>query len=211
MDDLNSNKVNLSKPVSQPWTDPVTGEIYPGGAPVSMQQSSQQPYSAQPQYAQPAQQQPYAQQPYVQQQYAPPVQQPYAAPMPQQIPNQGGTYQPAQGATKFCKFCGGIIPMEAVVCTNCGRQVEQLQGYNQPAPQVIVNNSNMNMNGMYGTPKSKCVAFILCLLFGVFGVHRFYEGKIGTGILYFFTLGLCGIGVFIDLIIILTKSDPYYV
>jgi TM2 domain-containing membrane protein YozV len=30
---------------------------------------------------------------------------------------------------------------------------------------------------------------ILCLFFGVFGAHRFYVGKIGTGILQLFTLG----------------------
>lgn len=27
----------------------------------------------------------------------------------------------AQTNTKFCKFCGGKVPLEAVVCTLCGR------------------------------------------------------------------------------------------
>ncbi|PZF12101.1 hypothetical protein DEJ25_09750 [Curtobacterium sp. MCPF17_011] len=34
--------------------------------------------------------------------------------------------------------------------------------------------------------------------FGVVGAHRYYMGKIGTGILYTFTLGLFGIGVLVD-------------
>lgn len=48
--------------------------------------------------------------------------------------------------------------------------------------------------------KNKWVVFFLCLFLGVFGVHRFYEKKIGTGFLYLFTGGLFGMGVLVDLI-----------
>ena len=44
--------------------------------------------------------------------------------------------------------------------------------------------------------------FLLCLLFGIIGVHRFYVGKITTGILQLITLGGLGIWVLIDLIMI---------
>ena len=62
-----------------------------------------------------------------------------------------------------------------------------------------------------GKQKDKWVAFFLCLLLGEFGAHRFYEGKTGSAILYLFTLGLFGIGAFVDLIRILCKPNPYYV
>ena len=39
-------------------------------------------------------------------------------------------------------------------------------------------------------------------IFGFTGSHRFYFGKQITGTLWFFTLGLCGIGWFIDLFLI---------
>ncbi len=28
--------------------------------------------------------------------------------------------------TKFCKYCGEKIPVDAVICIKCGRQVEEI-------------------------------------------------------------------------------------
>lgn len=39
-------------------------------------------------------------------------------------------------------------------------------------------------------------------IFGFIGAHRFYYGKPVTGTIWFFTLGLCGIGWLIDLFLI---------
>ena len=46
--------------------------------------------------------------------------------------------------------------------------------------------------------KSRSIALVLGLVLGVFGAHRFYVGKIGTGILQLFTLGGLGIWYLID-------------
>lgn len=54
--------------------------------------------------------------------------------------------------------------------------------------------------------KSKLVTLLLCWFFGGLGIHRFYVGKIGTGLLYLFTGGLFGIGVFVDLITLLCNT-----
>lgn len=50
--------------------------------------------------------------------------------------------------------------------------------------------------------KSFVAALLLCFFLGSLGVHRFYTGKVGTGILMLITLGGLGIWTLIDFIII---------
>ncbi|CAM4171494.1 TM2 domain-containing protein [Erysipelothrix inopinata] len=108
-----------------------------------------------------------------------------------------------------CQNCGA--PMEDGICTYCNYK-ESIS--NESA--TIVNNSyqtNYNTSNYGNThgnsnvsPKGKWPTFALCLFLGVFGFHRFYVGKIGTGILYFFTAGFCGFGVLVDCVVILAGA-----
>lgn len=53
---------------------------------------------------------------------------------------------------------------------------------------------------------SKTITLILCLMLGLLGVHRFYVGKKGTGILWLFSAGGFIIGWIIDILAILNGS-----
>lgn len=54
--------------------------------------------------------------------------------------------------------------------------------------------------------KEWLVTLLLSLFLGTIGVHRFYVGKIGTGILQLITLGGCGVWTLIDIIMIVTGN-----
>jgi TM2 domain-containing membrane protein YozV len=84
-----------------------------------------------------------------------------------------------------CRGCGKEIHETAITCPNCG------------APQA---------NPAGASDKRMLPAFLLCFLIGWTGAHRYYVGKIGTGVLMFFTLGGCGIWVLIDLIMIIVGA-----
>lgn len=92
----------------------------------------------------------------------------------------------------FCKNCGAEIDDKAVICVKCGCSTAN-------------NMSASQLNAVLGTesPKSGLVAFLLCTFVGLIGVHRFYLGRIGSGIAMIFTLGGLGIWLLIDWIIIL--------
>ena len=83
-----------------------------------------------------------------------------------------------------------------------GNVVYNVNIYNNHTHQektaIVANNTQINMK----SNKERLVAFLLCLLFGYFGVHRFYVGKKGSGILWLCTVGLCGYGWIIDLVLI---------
>lgn len=88
----------------------------------------------------------------------------------------------------FCQNCGKEVSNQAQSCPNCGHPMKN----QAPAGDA--------------SSRSRTVALLLCLFVGFLGVHRFYVGKVGTGILCMFSLGGLGILVLIDLIMIIAGS-----
>jgi hypothetical protein len=68
---------------------------------------------------------------------------------------------------------------------------------------ILRREAHMTVVNAPTTQKSWLVTLLLCLFLGVLGVHRFYTGKIGTGIVQLLTIGgFFGIWVLVDLIMI---------
>ena len=117
-----------------------------------------------------------------------------------------------------CKNCCATEFIElddAYVCAYCNSRfhktvpqvVTEIRYREVPAPRPEATVAEIPA----GRPKNKWGAFFLCLFLGVYGGHKFYEGRIGMGILYLFTGGLFCIGWLVDCVRLLTKPNPYYI
>ncbi|MDD4149401.1 MAG: TM2 domain-containing protein [Bacteroidales bacterium] len=118
--------------------------------------------------------------------------------------------------TKYCIKCGAQIPAEAIICPVCGAnqtqqtQAEQQQYTQQPVQQFFTGQQpNQPQNNSAVSDKEKSTALILCILpyvVQIHGLHRFYTGHIGIGIIQLLTWGGCGIWTLVDLIQIVSDN-----
>lgn len=118
---------------------------------------------------------------------------------------------PIDPTASECKFCG-----EKLVTQQAAQQPQQAYGQ-QPQPQIVIQQAapqQVNVSGIDPTwpVKSKVAAGILGILLGGLGVHKFYMGKIGMGILYlcFSWTWIPSIIGFIEGIIYLCSNDENF-
>ena len=102
----------------------------------------------------------------------------------------------------YCQKCGKELPDQASFCPACGHPAR---------PEARTATRPAGMGPGYSpdkpvSPFNRLVALLLCFFVGVLGVHRFYVGKIGTGVAMIFTLGGLGIWSLVDFIMIAAGS-----
>jgi hypothetical protein len=95
---------------------------------------------------------------------------------------------PPFDGTRYCYNCKAETSPGATICMKCG--VSLSHGY-----------YHSQAGG-----KDWLTALLLCFFLGVFGIHRFYTGHTGIGIVQLLTLGGCGIWALIDFIMIIVGS-----
>lgn len=116
----------------------------------------------------------------------------------------------------ICEGCQVIIDGKAIckTCIESGaynpRRNYESNSNNSGRYNYGQNNGQTNYNYNYSVNKSGeknwLVTLLLCLFVGTLGVHRFYVGKIGTGILQLITFGGFGIWTLVDFILIACKK-----
>ena len=88
----------------------------------------------------------------------------------------------------FCRGCGKEIHDSAVNCPHCGATQSTRPTTSMSVPPA--------------TDKRILPAFLLCFFIGIFGAHRFYVGKIGSGVAQLLTIGGLGLWTLADLIML---------
>lgn len=96
-------------------------------------------------------------------------------------------------SSQFCTQCGKNLDSGARFCASCGTKTGTVSTTIKKDESIDITDKS---------PKSAVTALLLCLFLSPFGVHRFYVGKIGTGVLMLLTAGGLGIWALIDLVFI---------
>ena len=99
--------------------------------------------------------------------------------------------------------------METKYCTNCGRAIQpgefRTANGNCGECAAKAQSTNSVQSGQYSN-KDWLVTLLFSIFLGYLGIHRFYVGKIGTGILWLLTGGCLGVGALVDIIMIATEN-----
>jgi TM2 domain-containing membrane protein YozV len=103
-------------------------------------------------------------------------------------------------ANVFCTSCGKQTDDAAAFCSSCGAR---LTGHPATAMTSAV---SAPLAPYQVSDKRVLPAFLLCFFLGLLGIHRFYVGKVGTGLIQLFTGGGLVIWALIDLIMIVTGN-----
>ena len=112
-----------------------------------------------------------------------------------------------------CEYCGSFIPDDSYTCPGCGAKSAPVktEEKTESAPEkTTLDRANEKLEKFENSVSEKLadkrvmralVLFILTITLGFFGVHRFMQRKIFTGLLWLCTGGLFTVGYFIDSII----------
>jgi TM2 domain-containing membrane protein YozV len=110
-------------------------------------------------------------------------------------------YKKLDESTYSCEYCGYIEEVHREE-----KKDENFEKVETPKHEPII-----NFEGIRNEARRKpltihyIILLVACIFGGTFGIHRFLEKKFISGIVYLFTFGLFGIGIFVDVFSIIIK------
>ena len=99
--------------------------------------------------------------------------------------------------------CVSLLALSHIVGLKSNTSNNSASGIMNPDNSVQVHEYEEHVSTFEISEKGKGATALLCFFFGGLGIHRFYVGKVGTGLLWMFTGGLFGIGWIADFFVIL--------
>jgi len=127
----------------------------------------------------------------------------------------------ANNNNKLCSQCGAPVDAKASICKYCGADIvvqpqfstqQQAPHYTPPKAPIYTQQQVYPPNNVDIYEKSKTVAGVLAIFLGAMGIHKFYLGHIGMGIVYMMFCWTCIpsiIGI-VEGIIYLTSTDEQF-
>ena len=112
-------------------------------------------------------------------------------------PSAGVREAIAQDKTLFCTQCGAKMAAPDRYCSRCGWDSQRPEA--PPPSQAIAGRPRGPVS-----PRNRLAALLLCVLLGWVGAHRFYVGRMGSGVVWLLTFGLLSIGMIYDMVMIAT-------
>ena len=122
---------------------------------------------------------------------------------------------------KLCSQCGAPVDAKASICKYCGADIvvqpqfstqQQAPYYTSHKAPIYTQQQVYPPNNVDIYAKSKTVAGVLAIFLGAMGIHKFYLGHIGMGIVYMMFCWTCIpsiIGI-VEGIIYLTSTDEQF-
>ena len=94
----------------------------------------------------------------------------------------------------FCSHCGKPVPDDAATCPECGQTLSALAAQTNGSPM------NARLNDV--SPKNRMALSLLAFFLGPLGIHRFYAGRILSGVIMLLLclLGLIGLIVVVGIL-----------
>jgi hypothetical protein len=112
----------------------------------------------------------------------------------------------------YCRNCGKEVAEQAVMCVSCGVPPKRGKMFCQycgaetnPAAEICTK-CGVRLATAVEDGKDWLTTLLLCIFLGGLGIHRFYTGHTGIGVVQLLTLGGCGIWALVDLIMIVVGS-----